>query len=188
VPALDAGHGSSAEGPVRRPDGVSLDPPPALPSAVSRARSGGVVALRAPVSRDAVMNLLSAFFDAWQREAIDSLVALLCSDAGPFDARARGSRALVEGWRQRMRAHEYGRIAGLEMVRPERVERWEPEQLGAEGAPPRTEVRAGELVVRVPVEAPVVGGDRLFGDAVELLVRPEEGRLKIAAYAEVEGR
>jgi hypothetical protein len=179
------------------PDAVAIDPPAAVPEPASRANAGGVVALRVPVSRDAVAVLLRAFFDAWQRESVDDLAALLAPDAGPLEARAHGARALVEGWRQRMRAHEYGKLAGLEMVRPERIERWELDELGTEGAPPRVDARPGEVTVRAHVEVPSVGGDRLFGDAVVMVVRRDpvrtgageraEGVLRIAAYGEVEG-
>jgi hypothetical protein len=173
---------------VRAPDGVAMDLPPALPPPASKAPAGGVASLRVPVSRDAVASLLRSFFDAWSRESVDDLAALLAPDAGPLEARARGKRALVDVWRQRIRSHEYGRLAGTEMFRPERIERWEPDELSAEGAPPHVDARPGELTVRAPVETTTVGGEKLFGDAVVMLVRPEGGKLRIEAYGEVEGR
>jgi hypothetical protein len=165
-----------------------MDLPPALPPPASKAPAGGVASLRVPVSRDAVASLLRAFFDAWSRESVDDLAALLAPDAAPLEARARGKRALVDAWRQRMRSHEYGRLAGIEMFRPERIERWEPDELSAEGAPLHVDARPGELTVRAPVETTTVAGEKLFGDAVVMLVRPEGGKLKIEAYAEVESR
>ncbi|MGH7435496.1 MAG: hypothetical protein ACRENE_07460 [Polyangiaceae bacterium] len=187
APPVIAPPSGSASAP-RAPDGVALDPPPALPAPASRAPAGGVAALRVPVSREAVAALLRSFFDAWSRESVDDLAELLAPDAGPLEARTRGSRALVDAWRQRMRTHEYGRLAGVEMVRPERIERWEADELGAEGAPPHVDARPGELTVRAPVETTTVAGERLFGDEVVMLVRAEGGKLKIEAYAEVEGR
>ena len=172
----------------RRPDAVALDPPIATPAVVSHAGAGGVVALRVPVSREAVAGLLRSFFDAWARESIDDLVALLVADAGPIEARSRGSRVLVDGWRQRMRSHEYGRILGVQMIRSDRIERWEPDELGSAGAPARIDAHPGEIAVRVPVEVPQVAGDRLFGDAVVMLLRPDPGGLRIAAYGELEPR
>lgn len=172
----------------RAPDGVAMDLPPALPAPASKASAGGVASLRVPVSRDAVAALLRSFFDAWSRESVDDLAALLAPDAGPLEARTRGRRALVDLWRQRMRSHEYGRLAGVEMFRPERIERWEPDELGAEGAPPHVDAHPGELTVRAPVETTTVAGEKLFGDVVVMLVRPEGGKLRIEAYGEVEAR
>lgn len=166
-----------------------LEPAPALPAVAVRGPSGGVLALRVPLGRDAVADVLRLFIDAWQRESIDALAALLTSDAGPIDARGRGSRTLVESWRQRLRAHGYARLSGVEVVRPDRIERWEADELGVSGAPARPpDMRPGELLVRAPVEVPVVSGERLFGDQIVMIVRPDEGRLKIAAYGETDAR
>jgi hypothetical protein len=166
-----------------------LEPPAAVPQAASRAASGGVVMLRAPVPREAVVDLVRSFIEGWQHESVEALVALLAEDAGPIDARGRGSRPLVEGWRQRMRAHAYGRLAGMEVVRPEHVERWEPEELGAPGAPARpADMRPGELLVRAPLEVTTVLGERLFGDAIVMLVRSQGSGLRITAYGEVDAR
>jgi hypothetical protein len=177
-----------AHAPDRVPDGVALAPAPALPSPASHAEAGGVVALRVPVSREAVASFLRTFFAAWARESMADLEALLLPDAGSLDSRGHGSHAkLLDGWRQRMRAHDYGRLAGVQMVQPDRIERWEPDELGS-GAPGPIEVRPGEIEVRIPVEAPLFAGDRLFGDAIVMLLRPEGGALRIAAYGEVEAR
>jgi hypothetical protein len=124
---------------------------------------------------------------AWQRGSLEALVALLTLDAGPMGARARGRGPLVEGWRQRLRAHEYARTAGLELVRPERIERWTWDELGAPGAPARpADMRPDELYVRVPVEVTQIAGEKLFDEVIVLELRREEGRYKIAAYGEAE--
>jgi hypothetical protein len=158
-----------------------------MPTAVSRADARGVVALREPLAGDAVRDLVTSLVEAWQRESLDALSALLTSDAGPIDARSRGRAALVESWRQRLRAHPYARLAGVELVRLERVERWESDDLGSSEAPPRpADMRPGELYVRIPLEASRMAGERFFGDVIVLLVRREEGRYKISAYGEVD--
>jgi hypothetical protein len=180
----------SSEGrelPVRRPDAVVIEPLPAMPAASSKAEASGVVALREPPSADAVGELVRELVDAWQRESLEGLVALLTADAGPIESRARGRGPLVEAWRQRLRAHEYRRIAGLKLVRPDRIERWTWEELGAPGAaasrPP--DLRPGELLVRVPLETTHLGGEKLFEDVIVLALRREEGRYRIAGYGEV---
>ena len=171
----------------RRPDAVVLEPPAALPVPVARAEARGIVSLRQPLASDAVADLVQSFVDAWQRESLDALTAMLASDAGPIDGRIRGRGALIEAWRQRMHAHEYGRLANVELVRPERIARWDRDELGAPDAPARpADIRPGEIYVRAPLEATRVAGEKLFGDVLVMVLRPEGGKLKIAAYGEVD--
>lgn len=179
--------GSAQEKEPRRPDAVVVEPPAAMPATTSRAYARGVVALREPLASDAIRDLVSELIDAWQRESLDALTALLTADAGPFEARARGKGPLVEGWRQRLRSHPYGRLATVELVRSERVERWEAEDLGGPDAPARPpDMRPGELYVRVPLEISRIAGEKLFGDVIVLLVRREDGKYRIAAYGEID--
>jgi hypothetical protein len=180
--------GALAEPPPRRPDAVVVEPPPALPNPAERADARGVVALREPLGGDAVRDLVLAVVDAWQRESLEQLVALLTSDAGPIEDRSRGRNALVESWRQRLHAHEYRRLAGAELVHAERIERYRWADLSSPDAPARpAEMRTEELYVRVPLEVTRAGGERLFGDVMLVLLRREEGKYKIAAYGEANG-
>jgi len=115
-------------------------------------------------------------------------VGLLAADAEPIDGRARGRGALAEAWRQRLQAHEYGHLAGLELVRRERIQRWDYDELDTRNAPARPpEMRPGDVYVRVPVEFTHAAGERLFGDVILMVLRPERGKLKIAAYGETDG-
>lgn len=146
-----------------------------------------VVSLREPPDRGSVANLVQSFFDAWQGASLDSLVAFLASDAGPLEARSRGRAALAELWRQRLQAHDYARLLGVELVRPERIERWTWDELDTPQAPPRPpDMQPGEIYVRVPIEVTHVGGERLFGDVAVLLLRRAGGELRIASYGELE--
>jgi hypothetical protein len=188
VEASSVPPGDAPSPPPRSPDGVVLEPPSAVPSAAERAGAQGVVALRPPLGDDAVRDVVRAVADAWQSESVDQLVALLTEDAGPIEARSRGRSPLVEGWRQRMHAHEYSHLAGVDLFRAERIERYYWDDLGARDAPPRpADMRKDELYVRVPLEVTRYAGERLFGDAFTLLLRREEGRYKISAYGEVDG-
>jgi hypothetical protein len=178
--------GSSQE-PRRRPDAVVLEPPPAMPSPTERVEARGVVALREPLGGDAVRDVVLAVIDAWQRESIEQLVALLTSDAGPVEARSRGRTALVDNWRQRLHAHEYGRLAGVDLVRADRIERYGWEDLSTPDSPARPpDMRPEELYVRAPLEVTRVAGERIFGDVLVLVLRREEGKYKIAAYGEAD--
>lgn len=166
-----------------------VEPLPAIPAPTERAEARGVVALREPLGGDAVRDLVVAVLEAWQRESIDQLAALLTADAGPIESRSRGRTALLETWRQRLNAHEYERLAGVELVRLDRIERFTWDDLSMPDSPARPpEMQPEELYVRVPVEVTRVAGERLFGDTIVVLLRREEGSYKISAYGEVEAR
>ncbi len=169
----------------RRPDGVLLEPAPVLPVAVSRAQAQGVLALREPAATDAVVELVLGFLDGWQHESLDALLALTSSDAGLLEGNDHGHAALVESWRQRLHAHDYARLSGAEIVRPERIERWEWDALGTPPNPGRPAgMRPGEVLVRAPIEVTRVAGERVFGDVMTLVVESQDGHLRIAAYGE----
>jgi hypothetical protein len=189
-PTVEApGAMGSAEPPPRRPDAVVVEPPAALPGAASHADARGVVALREPLGGDALREAVVQVAEAWQQGSLEALVALLTSDAGAIEARARGRGPLVEGWRQRLRAHEYARLAGAELVRPERIERWSWDELGASDAPARpADMRPDEVYVRAPLEVTRLANEKVFDDVMVLLLRLEDGRYKVSAYGEVEGR
>jgi hypothetical protein len=183
-PSLEAPVASS-ELPPRRPDGVVVEPPAALPIPAAKAQARGVVALREPLAGDAVREAVMQVIAAWERSSLEALVALLTVDAGPVEARGRGRGPLVESWRQRLRAHEYARLAGLEVVRPERIERWTWDELGAAGTPGRpADMRPEEVYVRVPIETTHLAGEKLFDDVMLLVLRREEGKYRVAGYGE----
>jgi hypothetical protein len=171
----------------RAPDGVVIDPPPLVPAPRSRSTARGVVALREPPAQDAVIELVRTFLDGWQRESLETLLSLTAPDAGLIDGPDHGHAALVESWRQRLRIHDYGRLAGSEMVLPERIERWEWDELGGPTRPSRPSgMRPGEILVRAPLEVTRVAGERVFGDVVMMILRRHEGALRIAGYTEVD--
>jgi hypothetical protein len=193
APALDvhddaiARDGARDEAPRRKPDGVVVEPPAALPSVTERSYARGVIALREPLGGDAVREVVFGLLDAWQHESLDQLALLLTSDAGPMEARSRGKAVLLESWRQRLHAHEYRRLAGASPVRVERIERYGWEDLSMPDAPARpADMHVDELYVRVPLEVTRAAGERLFGDVILLLLRREEGTYKIAAYGETD--
>jgi hypothetical protein len=156
-----------------------------MPPATGVAPARGVVTLRVPVNDEAVVALVQTLIDAWQRESLESLVGLLTPDAQNLEAHGHGGTSLPDGWRLRLQTHEYRRLAGIELVRPARIRRWDYDDLGAKGAPPRPpEMRPGDLLVRVPVEVTHVAGEKLFGDLMTIVLRPEGPKLRVAAYGE----
>ena len=83
----------------------------------------------------------------------------------------------------------YAKLAGAEVARLDRIERYAYDELGTSGAPDRPpEMQPGDLLARVPIATPRIGAEPLFGDVVVLLLRREDGRFKIAGVAEENGR
>ncbi len=187
LPLASMGSSASAGAPPpRRPDGVVLEPPPTVPTAVAVGDARGVVALRPTLSLEAIRGCVQQLLDAWQRASLDGLAALLASDAGPLEARARGPGALVEAFRQRLRARDYRRLEGVELARLDAVEHYAWSELGgADGLARPESMHPDEVYVRVPLEVTQVAGEKYFESTVVLLLREEQGRARIVGYAEV---
>jgi hypothetical protein len=157
-----------------------------MPPTVTVADARGVIALRPSLSAEVIRDCVGALLDAWQRASLDTLSGLLAADAGPIEARARGPGALVEAWRQRLRAHEYRRLEGLDLARLDRVEHYAFSELGGPDSPARpADMHPDEIYVRVPLEVTQVAGEKLFEPTIVLLVRAEHGAARIVAYGEV---
>jgi len=168
----------------RRPDGVVLEPPPALPQPTDKAGATGIVALREPLADKDVEDVVRAYVRGFEREDIEALRQLLAQDASPL-GRAGNRQALIDLWAMKMKNFEYQRLAGSEVARISQIEKETFESLGQPGAPPRPqEMRPGDLYIRVPIAIPRVGSEQLFGDVLVLLLRREEGRLKIAGQSD----
>jgi hypothetical protein len=184
---------SAAASGERSTGGTFLEPEPARPTPVSSAEAHGVVALREPVGSRAVLEFVEAFLDAWRRESLDDLDALLSQsvDAGPIEARGRGRAALIENWKQRLKAytHEYARLEG-ELVDPGRIEHWDSDEGGHIGGSsfPRVDLRVGDVYVTAPLRVTSSGSDRLFGDFLVMVLRREKGDLRMVAYGETDER
>ncbi len=151
------------------------------------------MSLREPVGARAVARFVDAFLDAWRRESLDDLDSLLSqsSDAGPIEARGRGRAALIENWKQRLKAYanEYSRLEG-ELVASDRIEQWGSDDVGRVGGPalPRVEMRVGDVYVSAPMRVTSSGSDKLFGNFLTMVLRRENGDLRMVAYGETDER
>jgi hypothetical protein len=176
--------------PPRQPDGVVLEAEPSLPDLAGRAPARGVVALREPRDPAPFRELAYAYVHALQREDLDSVIALLTTDAVALHGKARPTRsALLESLRSRMRAVDYTQIAGLDPLEGDAIRIYDYDELGAAGELARPpEMRTGEVLVRAPVAVARIGSDRFFGAALLLVVRREDARLRIAGIGEDDGR
>lgn len=172
----------------RHPDGVALEPTPALPSPSDRAEARGVVALREPLSVTEVEDVVRAYLRGFEREDEQALASLLTQDAASLSRPGTTRRELVDLWRAKMKAFEYQQLAGQEIARFADIERHTYDTLGRTGAPRRpTAMRPGDIYVRVPIHFQRTSSEALFGDVLVLLLRREDGRLKIAGQADEVG-
>jgi hypothetical protein len=174
----------------RRPDGVTFDVPPALPSLVERAPAEGVIALKEGVSDAAIRAATSAFFDAFAAHDVEALERSLSRSARHLDAHGGSSfQVLTDELLRRLRLFE---AAGVDAVRIERIDRFFYRDLGERGTRPRpSDMRPEDVLVRAHLLLPRPNGERLLGDVVVLLLRWEDdpnvssGRnLKVVGYDE----
>ena len=172
----------------RRPEGVILERASVLPPPAVQADARGVVALRQPTLRSALERLVRELLVDFQREDIDAIAGLLTIDATTLDGNPRGTRTfLLDQWRARLRTFDYSKVSGVELADFDRMQVFAEGELEPAGAVARpAEMRAGDLLVRVPIRTPRVGSEQLFPDEFVLLVRDEEGELKIAGVREKE--
>jgi hypothetical protein len=168
----------------RSPDGVLIEPPAALPPAVIRAEARGVVALREPVGDEAIREVVRALVAGFEHEDLEALKALLTPDAVLIGA--RGSHlSVADSWMRRLRTLDYTSMSGVEVVRLERIQRFDFDDLGTGDAPTRPpEMKPGDVLIRVPIETPMISGEKLFGDAWIVLLRRDAGRFRVAGYSE----
>jgi ketosteroid isomerase-like protein len=172
----------------RRPDGVVVEPAPAMPEAAEHAEASGVVALREPLADEAVAGVVRAMFRAFAREDAEALAALLTSDAEPLGVRGHARGSLLDQWRTRMRNLPYDRLGSRDVARFDQLERWSFADLDGAGPVERpSDMRPGDVLVRVPVATPRVDGEQLFGDVVLVLLRREGATFKIAGESEDAG-
>jgi hypothetical protein len=170
----------------RHPDGVLIEPPAPLPPTTDRASARGVVALREPATDEAIRDLVRQYVHAWVSEDRPNLEQLLTADCVSLDATHLGRAALVESWRLKMQNLDYKKLAGAEIARFDRIERYAYAEVGLPGSPARpNEMRPGDVLVRVPTSIPRTGAEQLFPETIVLLLRRDDTtKLRIAGVGE----
>lgn len=174
----------------RKPDGVLLEPAPAVPNPEERGKAQeGVVALRQPISDEQIGELARDYVRAYVNGQVSPL---LTDDAVMFGDNGRSSpRAALVNWvleRFRQHVQDYQTLH-KDIVRQEKLERWGHDDLGPHSDPPRpSEMHTGDVFARVPLDpAMSATGDPLFHNTLVLLVRRAPDRkLKIAGLSETD--
>jgi hypothetical protein len=167
----------------RRPDGIVIDLPHALPQAADRADARGVVALREPLSKDAMVAVVRAYADGFLKEDIDALRSLLASDAMWLAPQGTPSVStnIVEVWQTRLRNFDYARLAGAEIFRADKIEVLTFDET-KDVRPPL--MRPDDIYVVVPIQTPRVGTDAFFPERVSFLLRRDKARYVIIGLGE----
>jgi hypothetical protein len=167
----------------RRPDGIVIDLPHALPPAADRADARGVVSLREPLPKEALLAVVRAWVDGFMKEDLDALRALLASDATWLWSPAAGgpARPIVDLWAERLRNYDYGKLAGAEIFRADKIDLLTFEE--AKEVRPGS-MRSDDVLVTVPIQTSRVGTDALFPEKVTFLLRRDKGRYIIGGVFE----
>lgn len=170
----------------RHPDGVVLEPPPAVPDAGDFASARGVVALREPLGESAVRDVVGGYFDAFVHEDNAAMTKLVTEDVVELGTQGRNDiNVLRNAWRARTSALDYHKLEGSTVADLDSLQRYGYDDLGGPGREPRPpEMRVGDQLVKVTVLEARVGGERFFGDSVIFLLRRDGARYRIAGIEE----
>lgn len=170
----------------RHPDGVVLEPPPAIPDASDRAAATGVVALREPLGAVAVKSAVDGYFQAFIREDRAAMERLVTDDVVELGSQGKnGKDALGAEWKARTNALDYHKLEGTTVEDLDSIETFGYDDLGGPGREPRpAEMEPGDVLVRVTVLEARVAGERFFGDTVVFLLRRDGAKYRIAGIEE----
>jgi hypothetical protein len=170
----------------RHPDGVVLEPAPAIPDASDLANARGVVALREPLGDEAAKKTVHAYFVAFVHEDRNAIEKLLTDDIVELGTQGRtGKEALAAEWKARASSLEYGKLEGTTVEDLDDIQRYRYDDLGGAGRDSRPpEMRPSDILVRVRVLEARVQGERYFGDSITFLLRREGADYKIAGIEE----
>lgn len=166
-----------------------MDPQPAVPDSRVRAPALGVVTLEPSIGNEALFAVVSKVFEAFARKSPGSTAELFVPGAlVQLDGR-RSRQEIIGEWDQRNSKMDFTALRGLDVVRIERMERFEYEDLSPMSNPPRPEdMEPGDILIRLPVAAPLdprTGGP-LFKNIMVMVLRPIDRVLHIAGIGELD--
>jgi hypothetical protein len=176
----------------RKPDGVLVEPAPAIPNAEEHGSTqSGVVALRQPIGAEQIGELVLKYVGAFAADDVNAFSELFENDAVLFGDNGRSAPrvTIIQNFQQREQQHraEFARVH--DVARLDRMVQWTSDDLGPHTDPPRpAEMRAGDVYARVPLQSPLSqAGDPLYRNTLVLLVRRSaDHTLKIAGVAETD--
>lgn len=176
----------------RKPDGVLVEPTPAIPSPEEHGSTqSGVLALRQPIGAEQVAEVVLKYINAFVTTDASAFSELFENDAVLFGDNGRSSPrvTILQGFSQRIQQHRADYPRYRDIARLDRLVMWSSDDLGPHTDPPRpAEMRAGDVYVRVPMQSPLsTAGDPLYRNTLVLLIRRSaDHTLKIAGVAETD--
>ncbi len=176
----------------RKPDGVLVEPQPAVPNAEEHGSTqAGVVALRQPIGAEQIAEVVKKYVGAFVNGDHTAFSDLIDQDAVFFGDNGRSSPrpTIIQSFQQRVQQHAREYALHRDVARLDRMVMWASDDLGPHTDPPRpTEMRPGDVYARVPLEPSLsTAGDPLYRNTLVILVRrTADHQLKIAGVAETD--
>ncbi len=124
----------------RKPDGVLVEPPPAVPSAEERGSTqAGVVALRQPIGSEQISEVVLKYIGAFVADDASAFSDLFESDAVMFGDNGRSAprNTIVQNFQQRTQQHRAEYAKNRDIARLDRMVQWSSDDLGPHTDPPR---------------------------------------------------
>jgi hypothetical protein len=176
----------------RKPDGVLVEPTPAMPAPEERGSTqAGVLTLRQPIGDEQIAEVAKKYVHAFMFTDRTEFADLFESDAVMFGDNGRSSAraTITQNFDERVRQHRAEYRQYPDVARLDRIMQWSSEDLGPHTDPPRpNEMKSGDVYARIPMQSPLSqAGDPLYKNTLVLLLRRGPDRqLKIAGIAETD--
>ena len=177
----------------RKPDGVLVEPTPAMPAPEERGTAqAGVLALRQPIGDEQIAEVVKTYVRAFVETDRTAFADLFENDAVMFMDNGRSSArpTITQNFDERIRQHRGEYRQYPDIARLDRIMQWSSDDLGPHTDPPRpNEMKPGDVYARIPLQSPLSqAGDPLYKNTLVLLLRRSSAdrQLKIAGIAETD--
>src|SRR5947209_7618718 len=151
----------------RKPDGVLVEPPPAMPVPEERGTTqAGVLALRQPIGEEQIAEVVKKYIHAFAKGDRPEFIDLFENDAVMFTDNGRTSArpTITQNFDERLRQHRGEYAQYPDVARLDRIMQWSSDDLGTHTDPPRpSEMKSGDVYARIPMQSPLsAAGDPLY--------------------------
>ena len=176
----------------RKPDGVLVEPTPAMPAPEERGTTqAGVLALRQPIGDEQIAEIAKKYVRAFVENDSAGFGELFENDAVMFadNGRSTARTTITSNFSERIRQHRGEYRQYPDVARLDRIMQWSADDLGPHTDPPRpNEMKPGDVYARIPMQSPLSqAGDPLYKNTLVLMLRRGADRqLKIAGVAETD--
>ena len=177
----------------RKPDGVLVEPTPAMPAPEERGTAqAGVLALRQPIGDEQIAEVVKKYIRAFVETDRSAFADLFENDAVMFldNGRSGARPTITQNFDERIRQHRGEYRQYPDVARLDRIMQWSSDDLGPHTDPPRpNEMKPGDVYARIPLQSPLSqAGDPLYKNTLVLLLRRSaaDRQLRIVGIAETD--